>query len=85
MKNSTIKRAAEAKPAPRTHLTVGNQIFHNGTPVELLCRVACDRDAETWLVRPLFVESSDRNERFLPYDRISYLHTIRTHSWSRAA
>ena len=85
MNTSTIRPAASPKPTPRTHLEIGSQIFHSGTPVELLYRVAHDKNQETWRVRPLFVEAPDRNEEFHPSDRISYLHTIRTHTWSRAA
>ena len=80
-----IRPAARPKPTPRTHLEIGSQIFHNGTPVELLYRVAHDKNQETWRVRPLFLEAPDRNEEFHPSDLISYMHTIRTHTWSRAA
>jgi hypothetical protein len=31
------------------------------------------------------VEAPDRDEKFHPSDRISFLHTIRTHQWSSAA
>ena len=85
MKTSMIRPAASPKPTPRTHLAIGSQIFHNGTPVELLYRVAHDKNQETWHVRPLFLEAPDRNEEFHPSDLISYMHTIRTHTWSRAA
>jgi len=85
MNTSTIRPAALPTPTPRTHLEIGSQIFHNGAPVQLLYRVAHDKHQETWRVRPLFVEAPDRNERFHPSDHISYLHTIRTHAWSRAA
>jgi len=85
MKTSMIRPAARPEPTPRPHLEIGSQIFHNGTPVQLLYRVAHDKNQETWRVRPLFVEAPDRNEEFHLSDRISYLHTIRTHAWSRAA
>ena len=85
MKTLMIRQAARPTPTPRTHLEIGSQIFHNGAPVQLLYCVAHDRAQETWRVRPLFVEGPDRNEKFDPSDRISYLHTIRTHTWSRAA
>ena len=85
MSTSIIRPAARPKLTTRTHLEIGSQIFHNGTPVQLLCRVDHDRQHETWRVRPLFIEAPDRNEQFRPSDRISFLHTIRTHCWSRAA
>jgi len=85
MATSTVPRAACAKGSARTHLVIGNQIFHNGSPVELLYRMNHDNDFETWRVRPLFVEAPDRNEQFHRSDRISYLHTIRAHHRSRAA
>ena len=78
-------RPARTKPTNSAHLQIGTQIIHNGTPVQLLYRVGHYRDTETWRVRPLFVEAPDRNEEFRPSDRISFLHTIRTHTWSRAA
>ena len=85
MSTSIIRPAARPKLTTRTHLEMGSQIFHNGTPVELLYRVDHGRQHETWCVRPLFIEAPDRNEQFRPSDRISFLHTIRTHCWSRAA
>ena len=85
MSTSIIRLAARPKLTTRTHLEIGSQIFHNGTPVELFYRVGHDRQHETWRVRPLFIEAPDRNEQFRPSDRISFLHTIRTHCWSRAA
>jgi hypothetical protein len=78
MNTSIIRPAANPKPTLRTHLEIGSQIFHNGAPIQLLCRLAHDKNQETWRVRPLFVEAPDRNEKFHPFDRISYLHTIRT-------
>jgi hypothetical protein len=85
MNTSMIRPAACPKLTTRTHLEIGSQIFHNGTPVELLYRLDHDTHHETWRVRPLFIEAPDRNEQFRPCDLISYLHTIRTHCWSRAA
>ncbi len=85
MNTSMIRPAARPTLTTRTHLEIGSQIFHNGTPVELLYRVDHDRHRETWRVRPLFVEAPDRNEQFRPSDSISFLHTIRTHRWSCAA
>jgi len=85
MKTSMNRPAARPRPTPRTHLAIGSQIFHNGAPVQLLYRLAHDKNQETWRVRPLFVEAPDRNEEFHPSDVISYLHTIRTHAWSCAA
>jgi len=68
-----------------SHLTVGNQIFHNGIPVELLYRVANSAKGNTWRVRPLFVDGPEREERFAPADRISFLHTMRSPRLARAA
>ena len=85
MNTSIIWPAARPKLTTRTHLETGSQIFHNGTPVELLYRVDHDRHHETWRVRPLFVEAPDRTEQFRPSDRISFLHTIRTQRCSCAA
>ena len=68
-----------------THLMVGNQLFHNGVPVQLLYRIAHSRDRETWRVRPLFIEAPDREDRFTPSDRISYLHTMKAPGWTKAA
>jgi hypothetical protein len=59
------------------HLAIGNQVFHNGVPVQLLYRVSCLSDGEVWRVRPLFIEAPLREERFTCSDRISYLHTMR--------
>lgn len=85
MNTSIIRPAARPNLTTRTHLEIGSQIFHNGTPVELLYRMDRDRHHETWRVRPLFIEAPDRNEQFRPSDRISFMHTIRTHHWSCAA
>jgi len=67
------------------HLRIGNQIFHNGIPVELLYRVAHSEKADTWRVRPLFVEAPEHDERFEPADRISFLHTMRSPRMAMAA
>jgi len=62
-----------------THLAAGNQVFHNGVPVQLLYRVALSRTGETWRVRPLFVEEPEREDQFTCSDAISFLHTMRAH------
>ena len=62
-----------------THLAAGNQVFHNGVPVQLLYRVALSSSGETWRVRPLFVEESDREGQFTCSDAIPFLHTMRAH------
>ena len=67
-----------------THLVAGNQVFHNGVPVQLLYRVALSLSGETWRVRPLFVEEPEREDRFTCSDVISFLHTMRGPS-TRAA
>ena len=72
-------------PIAMAHLMVGSQLFHNGVPVQLLYRVARSRRSETWRIRPLFVEGPDREDRFTPSDRISFVHTIKAPSWARAA
>jgi hypothetical protein len=68
-----------------THLVAGNQVFHNGVPVQLLYRVAQSSKDETWRVRPLFVEAPDREDRFISSDRISFLHTMKAPCWATAA
>jgi len=55
-------------------LRCGDQIFHNGLPVELLYRLPRP-EGETWRVRPLFVIAEDRVESFGPYDSVSFVHT----------
>jgi hypothetical protein len=62
-----------------THLVTGNQVFHNGVPVQLLYRVARSPSGETWRVRPLFVDEPDREDRFIRSDAISFLHTMKAH------
>ena len=54
MKTSMIRLAASPKPTPRTHLEIGSQIFHNGAPVQLLYRVAHDRNRGD-MARPTLV------------------------------
>ena len=66
-------------------LMVGNQLFHNGVPVQLLYRVAHSKRSETWLIRPLFIEAPDREDRFTPSDSISFVHTMKAPGWPRAA
>jgi len=67
-----------------THLVAGNQIFHNGVPVQLLYRVASASSGETWRVRPLFVEGPDREDRFTRSDKISFLHSRHAPRCARA-
>ena len=62
-----------------TDLATGNQVFHNGVPVQLLYRVALSSSGETWRVRPLFVEEPDREDQFTCSDVIPFLHTMRAH------
>ena len=61
------------------HLATGNQVFHNGVPVQLLYRVALSSLGETWRVRPLFVEEPDREDMFTCSDAISFLHTMKAY------
>jgi hypothetical protein len=68
-----------------TNLAAGNQVFHNGVPVQLLYRTALSPTGETWRVRPLFVEGPDREDRFISSDTISFLHTMKAPRWARAA
>jgi len=67
------------------HLEIGSQLFHNGVPVQLLYLIRRDQWYETWRVRPLFVDSPDRDERFSRSSRFSLLHTMCAPRWSRAA
>ena len=67
------------------HLEVGNQIFHNGVPVQLLYRIGRDGWDEFWRVRPLFVNAPDRDEKFSRSDCLSFLHTVREPRWKCAA
>ena len=85
MKNA-VRRLPETSGADTIpHLEIGNQLFHNGVPVQLLYRVSCEKRRETWRVRPLFVEGPDRDERFSRSDRFSFLHTMREPRWRCAA
>jgi len=72
-------------PGSLAHLMVGNQLFHNGVPVQLLYRVAHSKRGEIWRIRPLFIEAPDREDRFTPSDRISFLHTMKAPGWQKAA
>jgi hypothetical protein len=63
-----------------SHILTGNQVFHNGIPVQLLYRIRQSEADETWRVRPLFVEEPDRSVRFRSSDRISFVHSIRAHA-----
>ena len=60
-------------------LAIDLQIFHNGIPVQLLYRKSTRNGCQIWRVRPLFIEQPDRDEEFRPADRITLLHTVRTH------
>jgi len=64
------------------HILIGNQVFHNGIPVQLLYRIRQSAAGETWCVRPLFVEEPDRNVRFRSSDQISFVHSIRAPCWA---
>ena len=67
----------------KSHLVTGNQVFHNGIPVQLLYRISQEKRYQTWRVRPLFVELPDRSERFNQCDRLSFLHTIHASNWTQ--
>lgn len=56
-------------------LAVGMQIFHKGTPMELLYRIYAVDYGELWQVKPLFVEKDSHSEFFEPHDRITFVHT----------
>jgi len=58
-------------------LLPGDQIFDGGLPMQLLYLISSSADESWWRVRPLFVAGEDRNERFGPHDRVSYVHTRR--------
>jgi hypothetical protein len=82
----TMTQQSRNEQLPATaHLEIGNQLFHNGVPVQLLYRVRSSKSHETWRVRPLFVDGQDRNELFHASDIISFLHTMRASRWSCAA
>ena len=53
------------------NLRCGLQIFHNGTPVELLYEVKLG----VWMVKPLFVVQPVRQETFRDGDSFTKLHT----------
>lgn len=80
---TAVKRARDKQC--RAHLTVGNQVFHNGVPVRLLYCVKSFTGGEIWRVRPLFVAGPDREERFTSSDRLSFLHTPRDPFMAAAA
>ena len=84
MEPNKVKKALRDRRAIMG-LTAGNQVFHNGVPVQLLYRTAVSPTVETWRVRPLFVEGPDREERFTSSDAISFLHTMKAPGRSRAA
>jgi hypothetical protein len=60
-------------------LAIDLQIFHNGIPVQLLYCKSSRNGCQIWRVRPLFVEESDRDQKFYATDRITFLHTLRAH------
>ena len=76
-----MKPAEGIRQPEATHLITGHQVFHNGIPVQLLYQVGQGKKYATLRVRPLFVESPDRSERFYPSDSISFLHTMRA-AWA---
>lgn len=57
------------------NLTTGLQVFHNGTPIELLHMLTSSTNGELWRVRPLFVEEPDRDVFILSSDRLRKLHS----------
>jgi hypothetical protein len=85
MKLGKNHRLENERATPILHLKIGDQIFHNGLPVRLLYRIHYDNDRETWRVRPLFVQTPDRNEQFHRSDIISFLHTKSVPGWICAA
>lgn len=51
------------------------QFCHHGIPMELLWLVRVEKDLETWMIRPLFVEQPDRVEQFSKTgDSVTSLH-----------
>ena len=64
---------SEGRDRAMSQIVTGNQIFHNGIPVQLLSRIRQFEADETWRVRPLFVEGPNRNVRFRSSDRISFI------------
>jgi len=59
-------------PTAMTHLMAGNQLFHNGVPVQLLYRVAHSTGSETWRIRTLLLRR--------PIGRIDSLHRTESRS-----
>jgi len=84
-KQNLILGNSDERGGTMRHIATGNQVFHNGTPVQLLYRIRQSEADEMWRVRPLFVEEPDRNERFTSSDRISLVHSIRAPRWAKAA
>ena len=76
---------SDGRHGAMSHIVTGNQVFHNGIPVQLLYRIRQSEADETWRVRPLFVAGPDRSERFRSSDRISFVHSIRAPAWANAA
>jgi hypothetical protein len=68
MKLTMSRQPRNERPPAVSHLEIGNQVFHNGVPMELLYRVRRGSSYETWRVRPLFVEGPDRNSPALQRD-----------------
>ncbi len=66
-----IAACYESTRGGHMRLSPGMQIFHNGTPVELLHQVKENK----WLVKPLFVVGINRVETFNPHDSYSHLHS----------
>ena len=56
-------------------MRIGLQIFHNGKPIELLCRIGGTELMQVWRVKPLFVEGPERDETIYASDRCSRLHS----------
>jgi hypothetical protein len=77
MKNAITRIPEITRTDAIPRLEIGSQLFHNGIPVQLLYRIRWRKGHEVWRVRPLFVEAPDRDERFSPSERFSFLHTMR--------
>lgn len=60
------------------------QIFHNGTPIELLYSLPAVEGCPRWHVKMLFIIAQDRDIHVGPHDTISFLHTnhVRGAAWS---
>ena len=54
-------------------LRIGLQVFHNGSPVQLIYQVS----PHFWKVQPLFIRAEERVEYFSPYEVYKELHTSR--------